>query len=129
MESEPELGSSFHFTAEVKTATIGAPSKPSEPFAASIGRDLASLMEAVNTGAGLKTPSAIQAGLKTPSAIQADPADAIEPVALRILVADDNRVNQQLARCILEKRGHSVALAGDGRAAIDCSINTPLIWF
>jgi CheY-like chemotaxis protein len=109
VESEPELGSSFHFTAEVKTATIAVPSKPSEPFAASTGRDLAILMEAVNT----------RAGSKNPSGIQGDPTDAVEPVALRILVADDNRVNQLLARLLLKKRGHSVAVAGDGRAAID----------
>jgi signal transduction histidine kinase/CheY-like chemotaxis protein len=38
---------------------------------------------------------------------------------LRVLVAEDNRVNQALARRLLEKQGHIVTIAGDGRAAID----------
>ena len=37
---------------------------------------------------------------------------------LRILVAEDNRVNQALARRLLEKQGHMVTIAVDGRAAI-----------
>lgn len=38
---------------------------------------------------------------------------------LRILLAEDNPVNQKLAVRILEKRGHSVVVASDGRQAID----------
>ncbi len=37
---------------------------------------------------------------------------------LRILVAEDNPVNQQLAARLLEKRGHTVVLAGNGREAL-----------
>jgi two-component system, sensor histidine kinase and response regulator len=37
----------------------------------------------------------------------------------RILLADDNAVNQTLAVRVLEKRGYSVKVAGDGRAAVD----------
>ena len=37
---------------------------------------------------------------------------------LRILVAEDNRVNQALARRLLEKQGHTVTIAADGREAI-----------
>jgi CheY-like chemotaxis protein len=39
-------------------------------------------------------------------------------VTLRILLAEDNPVNQKVALCMLEQQGHSVALAGDGRAAL-----------
>jgi two-component system sensor histidine kinase/response regulator len=39
-------------------------------------------------------------------------------VSRRILVAEDNRVNQQLAKVLLERMGHSVALAADGTEAV-----------
>jgi signal transduction histidine kinase/ligand-binding sensor domain-containing protein/CheY-like chemotaxis protein len=38
--------------------------------------------------------------------------------ALRVLLAEDNRVNQMLASRLLEKRGHTVTVADDGRAAL-----------
>ena len=37
---------------------------------------------------------------------------------LRILVAEDNRVNQEVALTLLTKHGHSVVLANDGREAL-----------
>jgi PAS domain S-box-containing protein len=46
--------------------------------------------------------------------------DAVDPMAvLRVLVAEDNAVNQRLATRLLEKRGHRVTVAGNGREAID----------
>jgi len=41
-----------------------------------------------------------------------------ESSGLRILVAEDNRVNRVLALRLLEKAGHSVTLACDGREAV-----------
>jgi len=37
---------------------------------------------------------------------------------LRVLLAEDNAVNQRLASRLLEKRGHSVVVAGNGREAL-----------
>jgi len=37
---------------------------------------------------------------------------------LRILVVEDNLVNQRLARAILEKNGHRISVAGNGRIGI-----------
>ena len=48
-------------------------------------------------------------------------ASALPPSAgksLRILVADDNMVNQRVARAILEKQGNAVTIARDGREAV-----------
>jgi two-component system sensor histidine kinase/response regulator len=46
------------------------------------------------------------------------PASKQSSTGLRILVAEDNAVNQKLALRLLEKQGHSVVVAGDGRQAL-----------
>ena len=38
---------------------------------------------------------------------------------MRILVADDNRVNRMVVQKILEREGHAVTLVADGEAALD----------
>ncbi len=46
-------------------------------------------------------------------------SDAREPSrSLRILLTEDNLVNQRLATRLLEKRGHRVVVAGNGREAL-----------
>ena len=51
----------------------------------------------------------------------AAPPPVAKPAAvpLRILIAEDNPVNQRLAAAILGKRGHTVVVAGDGRQAVE----------
>jgi len=44
---------------------------------------------------------------------------AVVAGGLQILLAEDNLINQRLATRILEKRGHSVAVATDGRQAVE----------
>jgi signal transduction histidine kinase/ActR/RegA family two-component response regulator/HPt (histidine-containing phosphotransfer) domain-containing protein len=46
------------------------------------------------------------------------PAPAGAGPALRILLAEDNAMNQHLARRLLEMRGHAVTVAGTGREAL-----------
>jgi PAS domain S-box-containing protein len=46
--------------------------------------------------------------------------DALEPkAALRVLVAEDNVVNQRLASRLLEKRGHRVTMTANGQEAVE----------
>jgi PAS domain S-box-containing protein len=48
------------------------------------------------------------------------------PKQLRILLAEDNTVNQRLAKRLLEKRGHEVSIAGDGRQAVEAASLGPI---
>jgi signal transduction histidine kinase/ActR/RegA family two-component response regulator len=52
-----------------------------------------------------------------PAPIKAEPVRA-ERAPLRILVAEDNPVNQLLTVRLLEKEGHTVRIAGNGRIAL-----------
>ena len=48
----------------------------------------------------------------------AQPAPGAGRRRLRLLLAEDNPVNQRLAVSLLEKRGHQVVVAGNGREAL-----------
>ncbi|MBV9848249.1 MAG: response regulator [Armatimonadetes bacterium] len=60
-------------------------------------------------------PAPSEVPLAAPEA-PAPPAEGL--ASLRILLAEDSPVNQRLAVRTLEKRGHTVTVAGDGRQAI-----------
>jgi PAS domain S-box-containing protein len=62
--------------------------------------------------------AAVQSAERKPGQL----APCVAPEArLRILVAEDNIVNQRVAHSMLEKMGHSVALAGTGRQAVEAA--------
>jgi signal transduction histidine kinase/ligand-binding sensor domain-containing protein/CheY-like chemotaxis protein len=46
------------------------------------------------------------------------PTEVCKPCSLRILLTEDNHVNQVVARKILEKQGHKVTVAGSGSEAL-----------
>ena len=55
-----------------------------------------------------------------PAASLADPTECrLQPQCLRILVVDDNGVNQQVAVGLLNKMGHCADVADDGDQAVD----------
>lgn len=57
---------------------------------------------------------------------QVDEADATEHnmVPLRVLLVEDNRVNQEVAKAMLETMGCNVDIAGDGRDAVGAATRT-----
>jgi two-component system sensor histidine kinase/response regulator len=50
------------------------------------------------------------------------PVSATPVVKLHILLAEDNQINRALAASILEKRGHRLTLAEDGRQAVEAAL-------
>ncbi|MCH2178640.1 MAG: response regulator [Mariniblastus sp.] len=82
--------------ASVRDAVLLQPVKHSE------------LAHALMVGLDLPDPTVLDRGLGTP---QAGP--------LKILLAEDNLVNQKLTVGLLEKHGHSIVVAENGRLAVD----------
>ena len=58
-------------------------------------------------------------GVKVVQPIVDRPAPMAVGRGLRILVAEDNAINQKLAVALLNKMGHEATLAGDGREALE----------
>jgi signal transduction histidine kinase/ActR/RegA family two-component response regulator len=81
VESSPDQGTTFHFTAHVAEAKG----------------------DACGTGE----------------------ADASSPCRKRVLVAEDNAVNQRVAAGLLQNMGHAVLVVADGRAALEALEREP----
>jgi signal transduction histidine kinase/ActR/RegA family two-component response regulator len=75
----------------------------------------ADLVSAADGPSRLLPADVVAAPPETPE----DPAQARPEDALRVLVAEDNPVNQRIAQQLLRKRKLSVTLADDGRQAVD----------
>jgi CheY-like chemotaxis protein len=67
-------------------------------------------------GVGTETSTAAESVGKLAEAITAGPEPGTD---LRILLAEDNPVNQRLASKLLEKRGHRVTVTSTGRGALE----------
>jgi PAS domain S-box-containing protein len=83
------------------------------------------LLDAMMTILGAKSLAALGAfssqpsGVLVSSDVEAKSSPPAQICPLRILVAEDNPVNQRLVVRMLEKRGHSVALVSNGREALE----------
>jgi CheY-like chemotaxis protein len=73
---------------------------------------MSSLVEAMQTAA-------------LPAVVDAAPEDAVAqpaPVGARVLVAEDNPVNQLLMRKVLQRMGHTPEIVPDGRQAVEAAM-------
>jgi hypothetical protein len=117
LDSEPGRGSAFVFT-------IRATRPQSDLGDADTGVDVAGVISVTGAacpvaGTGAETVSATPAGAAPAS--DAGPASASAAgTTLRILVAEDNPVNQRVATAMLKRRGHQVTIAGNGAEAVRC---------
>ena len=105
VDSQVGRGSAFHFTA---LFALPAASEETHPGGFSDAPPPASI---------LSDPPHIPAALEPTAASPQLPGPGRD--ALRILVAEDNPVNRTLIKRLLEKRGHTVLIAQNGREAID----------
>ncbi|MBI2963908.1 MAG: response regulator [Deltaproteobacteria bacterium] len=110
VESEPGRGSTFSFTAL---------------FGIAEGHSLESPPPAQRGQGGLVEPASRHPQLEFPLAPrsrrgEAERGDVAQGKgnSLRVLLAEDNTVNRQLVVRLLEKRGHTVAVASNGRDAV-----------
>jgi signal transduction histidine kinase/ligand-binding sensor domain-containing protein/DNA-binding response OmpR family regulator/HPt (histidine-containing phosphotransfer) domain-containing protein len=62
--------------------------------------------------------TALKGGISTHSDAAIETKNVVARHSLRILLAEDNEVNQELAIKILQKHGHAVTVVSDGRAAL-----------
>jgi CheY-like chemotaxis protein/nitrogen-specific signal transduction histidine kinase len=103
VESEPGAGSTFHFTLPFLVATQKPAAVPTEPSRQTIGQPVPLL------------PANSEAARRAP----------LPDRPLDILLVEDNPVNQIVGRRLLEKAGHCVTLASNGREAVERSQEHP----
>jgi signal transduction histidine kinase/CheY-like chemotaxis protein/uncharacterized protein YdeI (BOF family) len=83
---------------------------------------------AVNQGSTFRFTARFGLAERPPTATGPDsPVDQLAAAArpLRVLVAEDNRVNQRLVERVLSKQGHTVVLVGDGEQAVCAARSAP----
>ncbi len=80
------------------------------------------------TAAVVPTAAAAAAAAEGPAAEELKPGQRRDGAALRILVAEDDRVSQVIVRKLLKHVGAEVTLVGDGAAAVEAYRASPDAW-
>jgi CheY-like chemotaxis protein len=75
---------------------------------------------AAGRGSEFSVTIAFPVAAREPEHAPAEPAIYSQPAApLRILLAEDNRVNQRVAQLTIERLGHIIVVVEDGRQAVE----------
>jgi CheY-like chemotaxis protein len=67
----------------------------------------------------------VQVGARPAVVAPVTPVERVAPGALKVLVADDNALNQNLLRRLVVKLGHNVDVVSNGREAVEAVAQTP----
>jgi PAS domain S-box-containing protein len=111
VESEVGRGSTFHFTVKLTVSRLDVgPTGPGAPDA-----------EPYASTPAIAAPAAPQPAVRP--ARDAEPPVPLAPplVALRVLLAEDNQVNQRIALAMLKRLGHRAVMVPNGQAAVEQS--------
>ncbi len=120
VESELDKGSTFYFTVRFGVHTGAMPLPTTSAVSGSLPQigNNGHVKEAHVNGSVQNYPE------KVPTAEDRD--QRLESLTkLHVLLAEDNVVNQRLAQRLLEKAGHSVTVAANGKEAIDAFESGP----
>ena len=112
LESEPGMGSNFEFTIKAAAAPAALPAAPEPTPQAAV----AALSIPARETAGADQDAAATTG--TPPAVAA-PVAAATPKPLKILLVEDNLVNQRVAMGLLKQIGYTAFTANNGREAVN----------
>src|SRR5262249_21532693 len=102
VDSDPGVGSTFHFTASFSTV----PHSVAKPVDVATPHD-SNAAEPTHAPALVARPRPMR------------PAQLGRRPQLKVLLAEDNVVNQRVAVGLLSKRGHQTTVAGNGKEALD----------
>jgi two-component system sensor histidine kinase/response regulator len=115
MKDDPDL-------AGVRVVMLTSADRPEDPER---GRELGVSAYLVKPVITSDLRKALQAALARPTGTEGAPASTASavlparPPSLRILLAEDNVINQRLAVRLLEKQGHHVTVAENGKKALE----------
>ncbi len=125
-------GSCFHFEIDAEPALSGSPEQVAAPVEAGAEGSSAagtsveataprSPAEPMSVGTGAPWPPAAgtPVGIVEPAGPAATQAAAISLAGRRILLVEDNAINQQIICGLLEETGLSIEVADNGRQAVD----------
>jgi signal transduction histidine kinase/CheY-like chemotaxis protein/streptogramin lyase len=128
VDSQEGEGSTFHFTAQfgISPESDRKTLPPRIEIPAPLPPLLPTPVAAAEPAPTVAPPAlAALATATSGPAPRREPAPDVNLANLRILVAEDNIVNQRLVTRLLEKRGHAVTLAAGGHEALEIWAEKP----